>query len=249
MAVQGEPGEWPPLNLIPTTTVGVQRMPSLPWPAFWNLIFLPLSTAWSTIPGFHISLPSMEPTDQNLKLQAPKASSHPQHPKYLMTISERRPLLGSVLVVPPSQSLCPQTLHLVVFLGLVEWLVAGCSSNQTWWHLFFCPSLLSLWQSLLLDLALDLEWFLVWLSLTISSSRVVHCSQHLLVGLMNHSQTSLHGVIVSSPVEDATPGEIGAPRMRPHCGCRGLFLFASWAVWERGHHLFEDHQLSRRGSG
>ena len=46
-------------------------------------------------------------------------------------------------------------------LGSVEWLGAGCSSNQTWWHLFFCPSLLGLQQSLLLDLALNWEQFLV----------------------------------------------------------------------------------------
>ena len=29
--------------------------------------------------------------------------------------------------------------------GLAEWLEADCSSNQTWWHVFFCSSLLGLW--------------------------------------------------------------------------------------------------------
>ena len=58
-------------------------------------------------------------------------------------------------------------------LGLVEQLGAGCFSNWTWQCLFFHPSLLGLQWSLLLDLALDLERFLVWLSLSISSSRVV----------------------------------------------------------------------------
>ena len=43
-------------------------------------------------------------------------------------------------------------------LGLADWLGAGSSANLTWWHLFFCPSPLSLQQSLLLDLALDCKW-------------------------------------------------------------------------------------------
>ena len=68
---------------------------------------------------------------------------------------------------PPSDPSSPSCV-----LGSVDWLGAGSSANWTWWHLFFHPSLLSLWQSLLLDLALDWEQFLVQLSLSFSSSRV-----------------------------------------------------------------------------
>ena len=57
----GEPGGWPPSLLIPTSTVGGQRMLALPWPAFYNLLSLVLSTTWSTILGSHISQPSWDP--------------------------------------------------------------------------------------------------------------------------------------------------------------------------------------------
>ena len=129
MVVQGEPREWPPLNPIPATTMGVQRMPSLPWPAFWNLLFLALLTARSTILGFCISPPSMEPTDRNLKLQALEAFSCPHHPKYPVTLSERRLPSASVLVVLPSQSLCPGTPNLVVSWGW--WSGWGQAALQT----------------------------------------------------------------------------------------------------------------------
>ena len=42
-------------------------------------------------------------------------------------------------------------------LGSAVWLGTGRSLNHTQWHLFFHPSLLVLWQSLLLDLALGWE--------------------------------------------------------------------------------------------
>ena len=57
-------------------------------------------------------------------------------------------------------------------LGLADWLGVASSANLTWQHLFFCPSPLSLQQSLLLDLALDFEWAWVRLSWLISSSKV-----------------------------------------------------------------------------
>ena len=57
-------------------------------------------------------------------------------------------------------------------LGSADWLGAGSSANLTWWHLLFCPSPLSLWQSPLLDLALDCKQAQVQFSLLISFSRV-----------------------------------------------------------------------------
>ena len=153
--------------------MGVWRMPSLPWLAFWHLLSLALLTVPSTILGSCISQPSMEPTGQSLKSRAPEASSCPHHPKSLVTLAGRRLPLVSVLAVPPSQSLHPSDPSSPgCVLGSADWLGAGSSANSTWWHLFFCPSLLGLWQSLLLDLALNWEWFLVQLSLLISSSRV-----------------------------------------------------------------------------
>ena len=57
-------------------------------------------------------------------------------------------------------------------LGSVDCQGADSSVNQTWQHLFFCPSPLGLQRSLLLDLALDCEQARVWFSLSISFSRV-----------------------------------------------------------------------------
>ena len=57
-------------------------------------------------------------------------------------------------------------------LGSADWLGTGSSANLTWWCLLFCPSPLGLWQSPLLDLALDCEWAQVQFSLLISFSRV-----------------------------------------------------------------------------
>ena len=93
---------------------------------------------------------------------------------------------GSSKSEPPP--LDPSSLSCV--LGLVEWLGAGCSSNWTWQCLFFCPSLLGLWQSLLLDLALDWEWFLEQLSLSISSSRVATMASTFWWAI--HTMTRLH---------------------------------------------------------
>ena len=57
-------------------------------------------------------------------------------------------------------------------LRLADWLGAGSSANLTWWCLLFCPSPLGLWQSQLLDLALNWDRARVWWSLSISFSRV-----------------------------------------------------------------------------
>ena len=57
-------------------------------------------------------------------------------------------------------------------LGLADWLGTGLSTNLTWWHLLFCLSPLGLWQSPLLDLALNWDWARVWWSLSIFLSKV-----------------------------------------------------------------------------
>ena len=93
-----------------------------------------------------------------------KVSSNPLRKKATINFSSGGSSKSEPLPLDPSSPGC--------VLGLVEWLGAGSSANWTWWHLFFCPSLLGLWWSLLLDLALNWEQFLVWLSLSISSSRV-----------------------------------------------------------------------------
>ena len=76
-------------------------------------------------------------------------------------------------------------------LGPADWLGAGSSANLTWWHLFFCPSPLGLWRSLLLDLALDCKQAQVQFSLLISFSRVdmaanaFWCASHTMAKLLS----------------------------------------------------------------
>ena len=57
-------------------------------------------------------------------------------------------------------------------LGSADWLAAGSSANLTWQHLLFCPSPLGLWQSPVLDLALNWDWVRVQWSLSISFFKV-----------------------------------------------------------------------------
>ena len=72
----------------------------------------------STILGSCISLPSMGPTGQSLKLWALKMSSCPHPQKSLATLSGRRLPSASVLAAPPSRSLCHWTPpYSVVFWG------------------------------------------------------------------------------------------------------------------------------------
>ena len=76
-------------------------------------------------------------------------------------------------------------------LGSADWLGAGSYANLTWWCLLFCPSPLGLWQSPLLDLALDCKWARVQFSLSISFSRVdmaanaFWCASHTVAKLLS----------------------------------------------------------------
>ena len=93
-----------------------------------------------------------------------KVSGDPHRKEATVTFSSSGSSKSEPLPLDPSSPGCA--------LGLADWLGAGSSANQTWQCLLFCPSLLGLWQSLLLDLGLDWEWFLVQFSLSISFPRV-----------------------------------------------------------------------------
>ena len=51
--------------------------------------------------------------------------------------------------------------------------ISGLVGQLTWQHPLFLLLSLDLWQSQLHNLTLDLKWALIWLSLSISSSKVV----------------------------------------------------------------------------
>ena len=88
---------------------------------------------------------------------------------------------------------------------------ASSSAKLTWWHLFFCPSPLDLWQSQLLDLNPNCECALIWLCLSISSSKAIvadstfWCALHILVRLLS---TELSGSQQGLPLLDGweSPG-------------------------------------------
>ena len=168
----GGPGEWPPLNPIPATTMGGPKDALTSLASFLASSFP--STAASSIHHSGVSHLSTFHGTCRLKSKimgsrgiflpsSSKVSGNPLRKEATVSFSSGGSSKSEPLPSDPSLS---------CVLGPAEWLGAGCSSNQTWQHLFFCPSLLSLWQSLLLDLALNLEWFLVQLNLSISSSRV-----------------------------------------------------------------------------
>ena len=166
-------------------------------------------------------------------------SSNPRRKEATISFSSGSSSKSEPLPSDPSSPGC--------VLGLADWLGAGSSANLTWQCLFFCPSLLSLWWSLLLDLALDWEWFLVWLSLSISSSRVATMASTFWWAYILWLDFMPWNIIPSS-VGGATPRGVGASRMRLGCSFRSLVLLTFWMVWDRGHHVLKYGWLSRRGS-
>ena len=137
-------------------------MPSLPWLAFWHL--LSPGTADSSIHQSGVSHLSAFHGTHRLKSKiagsrgiflpsSSEVSGNPCRKEATISFSSGSSSKSEPLPLDPSSPGC--------VLGSADWLGAGSSANQTWWHLFFCPSPLSLWQSLLLDLALNWEWFLV----------------------------------------------------------------------------------------
>ena len=171
--MQGEPGDWSPLNPVPATTVEVCRVPSPPWLAFWHLPF-PGTADSSTHQSGVLHLSAFHGTHR-LKSRivgsrgvflpsSSKVSSDPHQKEATVGFSTSGSSKSEPLPLDPS---IPSGV-----LGSADWLGAGSSANLTWQCLLFCPSPLSLWQSPLLDLALDCKWAQVWFSLLISFSRV-----------------------------------------------------------------------------
>ena len=130
-------------------------------------------------------------------------------------------------------------------LGSAGWLGAGWSSNWTWQQLLFCPSLLHPQQSLLLDLALDSEWFQLQLSLSISSSRVATAAS-----VFGGPHVPWPDFFLPSHLSFLCgghhPQRNGTFRMGPWHGCRSLFLLTSLVVWEAGQHFLKYCWLPRR---
>ena len=183
MAVQEEPGGWPPLLLIPTSAMGSPK------------------DACTSLASFLQS--SLSGTVNSLVHHSRVSHLSAFRGTYRLN-SLRRGLQRCLLVFifrslwQPSQEgghcqLQFQWLLQVRAFGhwtlLTSSVLGSVGSwgrfilNQTWQFLLFCPSLLCHQQSLLSDLDLDCEWFRVQLSLSISSSRVAHCSQCFLMDL------------------------------------------------------------------
>ena len=118
MAVQEEPGGWPPSFLILTSAVGARRRPAPPWQASCNLPSPAPPTTQTISLGFCTSQPSMAPTCLTPRLQALAVSYclHPQRSP--VTLSRRMTLPAPVQVAPPGQSLCQWLLpHQTLSLG------------------------------------------------------------------------------------------------------------------------------------
>ena len=178
--------------------MGVWKMPSLPWWAFWHL----LSPALPTVPAHHSGVSHLSAFHgthwPKSKIagsggiflpSSSKVSSYPRRKEATISFSSGSSSKSEPPPLDPSSPDC--------VLGSADWLETGWSSNQTVWHLFFPPSWLGHQWSLLLGQPLDCKWAWVWFSLSISLLRVdmaanaFWCASHTMAKLLSTESSFL----------------------------------------------------------